>query len=139
MHARHVMQCAATLFALCGCNANYSNQPPSWFSEEAAAYQSGIEAVIRFLQDKSETCAGPDVSIAQGSIDRLAEAPQIPNYVRDRIQVIFALADAAKMKKCYDLADEGYHQIINTYIGLAYAGYRDRAKVALDDIRDARH
>jgi hypothetical protein len=37
----------------------------------------------------------------------------------------------------FDLADKHYKEIINIYIGSNYSGLRDRAKIGLDDIREA--
>lgn len=52
--------------------------------------------------------------------------------------VQFSLADVAKEKKCYDLADKHYRDIISTYSGNAYSGIRDRARLGIDDIKEAR-
>ncbi len=50
----------------------------------------------------------------------------------------FRLAETALKQKCPDIADRVYRDIIANYTGASYAGIRDRARVGLDDVREAR-
>ena len=58
---------------------------------------------------------------------------------RDRhTDLSFKYADSALSKSCLDEAEAAYKSIINFYVGGFYAGIRDRARVGLDDVREAR-
>lgn len=47
----------------------------------------------------------------------------------------FGLADLALKKECLDIAGSHFRHALNKYTGSAYAAYRDRAKVGIDDVR----
>jgi hypothetical protein len=58
---------------------------------------------------------------------------------RDRhTAVAFAFAEEAMKKGDLDTADRVYRRLIDFYTGSAYAGIRDRAKLGIEDIREAR-
>lgn len=50
----------------------------------------------------------------------------------------FRLAETALKQKCPDIADRIYREIVANYTGASYAGIRDRARIGLDDVREAR-
>jgi hypothetical protein len=52
--------------------------------------------------------------------------------------VAFAFAEEAIKKGDLDAADQVYRRLIEFYVGSAYAGIRDRARLGIDDIREAR-
>lgn len=125
---------------LVGCGSGVpANQQAKWAVADAQNnYDNGMSAVRQFDQDQSGRCDTPDVTRASMNIISLAAAPQIQDFIRYRINLLLSLGDAGLRKKCYDLAEANYKEVINVYVGLAYTGYRDRAKVGLDDIRAAR-
>ena len=49
-----------------------------------------------------------------------------------------AVADKALKKGCFDIADKQYRQVMSIYSGSSYSALRDRAKIGIEDIRDAR-
>ena len=50
----------------------------------------------------------------------------------------FAFADAALRKGAYDLADRVYRRLVEFYVGNAYSGIRERARIGIDDVRALR-
>lgn len=69
------------------------------------------------------------------SVSYMREAIEFRNY---HTNAVLTYADTALKKKCLDLADRQYRHIIDIYTGAAYGGVRDRARIGLDDIREAR-
>lgn len=53
-------------------------------------------------------------------------------------EIAFSFADKARGKGCLDIADQQYRELIDMYVGSAYSGIRDRAKIGIDDVREAR-
>lgn len=50
----------------------------------------------------------------------------------------FGLGDAALKKECLDEAEHQYRNMVTLFSGPGGAGYRDRARIGLDDIREKR-
>lgn len=50
----------------------------------------------------------------------------------------FAFAEAALKKGELDAADRVYRRLIEFYVGSAYSGIRDRARLGIDDVREVR-
>lgn len=50
----------------------------------------------------------------------------------------FGYAEAALKKRCLDAADRICRGLVHFYVGAAYSGMRDRARICIDDVRDAR-
>ncbi|MET4217839.1 hypothetical protein ABIB00_003051 [Bradyrhizobium sp. LB14.3] len=53
-------------------------------------------------------------------------------------QFRLAIADLALKRRCLDIADQEYRQVLTVYAGVRYVALRDRAKVGIEDVRDAR-
>ena len=53
-------------------------------------------------------------------------------------QTNFKIADLALKQGCLDIADERYRHVVTRYTGTAYAAFRDRARIGIDDVRDRR-
>ncbi len=51
----------------------------------------------------------------------------------------FTYADNALKRREFDTADRAYRDIISLLVGSSYSGIRERAKIGLDDIREARN
>lgn len=117
-------------------------------ADRTSAHTEGLKAVIAFLNESSGNCETTDVLNAQMAIATLSSqesyyhSMQIWGFLTEtqkrKWAIQFALAQAALTQKCLDLADGIYRDIIQTYTGSAYAGIRERARVGLDDVRDAR-
>lgn len=125
-----------------------------------STYEKGIAALARFLD--SADCESPDIvvvveqiadlelqdALLEESIARFDRAglPAVRDtrlreqtLVRERnTALVFALADGALKFGCLDTADQTYRRVITYYVGSAYAGIRDRAKLGIDDVRAAR-
>ncbi len=55
------------------------------------------------------------------------------------LQARFGLADLALKKKCFEIADQHYRHIVSRYTGSAYAAYRERAMIGIEDVRAKRN
>jgi len=116
-------------------------------ANRAKPYLEGMEAVRKFASESG--CDGESVETARASIRQLAHMESMRELggslaylgveaTERRWEVQFGLADAAKSKRCLDLADGLYRELINVYVGSAYSGIRDRARLGIDDVRAAR-
>ncbi len=116
-------------------------------ANRAKPYLEGMEAVRQFSSESG--CDGESVATAQASIRKLAGLENMRalggslaylgvEATERRWEVQFGLADAAKSKGCLDLADGLYRELVTVYVGSAYSGVRDRARLGIDDVRAAR-
>ena len=118
--------------------------------EEAAAmlrlrpYKDGLEA-LRTYQASGE-CTTAAAANVEAMIDklktqirwfhRMKSAASLERQARDRHTALaFSYADAALRKNCLDEADRAYRDLVHFYVGGAYGGIRDRARVGIDDVR----
>jgi hypothetical protein len=51
---------------------------------------------------------------------------------------LFLVADQALKSGCLTVADRYYHRVIDIFTGTAYASYRQRAQIGIDDVRSRR-
>jgi hypothetical protein len=131
-----------------GGGPSYVSQPaqPTPAERKVAETRSAVE------EFKGEAgCDGQSYRKAKAGVDELQRSAEIlsgdPSYVvykyaviaRDHhTQTAFLLADAAKGKGCLDVADSIYRGLISLYVGSAYGGIRDRARLGIEDIRELR-
>lgn len=126
--------------------------------EEAEAnfmrpYNNGLTALDIFSQEQG--CAGEGAMRVNETVaelkkqadllHRVSTGSSIPtlldkaNRSKDHhTEIAFSFADKAKNKRCLDIADQQYRDLIDMYVGSAYSGIRDRAKIGIDDVREAR-
>lgn len=51
---------------------------------------------------------------------------------------ILHFANIALKVKCYDTAENYYRLVLDRYVGTAYSGFRDKAKLGLEDVKEGR-
>lgn len=150
----------AIIFVITGCPSNSTPKPSTekykGVTEEQAAenrirpYRDGMKALNEY---KIETgCDTKNVSTIKSYISNLEN--QVTTWsklkffddLRERAEVTkgwhtelaFGFADESLKKECLDNADTTYRSLVNFYIGGAYVGVRDRAKIGIDDVRSAK-
>jgi hypothetical protein len=122
------------------------------FSQSAGCDSDSFREVIRSIQkireeDRkfSNIAANP---IASGypyyihSLQDFEKSRQIAESYRkianearqQHLELQFSLADKAKDKKCLDMADLLYRDIISAFVGEDYKAYRERARIGIDDV-----
>ncbi len=112
----------------------------------AEPYGKGQRALERYRA--ASDCAGADRDTVKEMIEVLrimvsAVHDQNIRDIEDTARVYhtgltFDFADAALRRGCFDDADWGYRGLIEIYVGQAYGGIRDRARIGVDDVRAAR-
>ena len=120
-------------------------------AQEAAAnraqpYEDGLKALQTY--QTSGECATTAASKVEAMMDELKtmtsnfhsiKMTSLEREARDRhTDLSFRYADAALHKNCLDQADQVYRDLIHFYVGGAYSGIRDRARVGIDDVRARR-
>ena len=121
--------------------------------EEAAAiirlrpYKDGLEA-LQMYQAGGEctTAAAAKVEVMIDKLktqiswfQRMKTVADYEREARDRhTDLAFSYADTALRKNCLDEADRAYRGLVHFYIGSAYGGIRDRARIGIDDVRARR-
>ena len=121
--------------------------------EEAAAmirlrpYKGGLEALQTYQANGD--CATAASAKVEAMIDklktqiswfrRMKTVAAYEREARDRhTDLAFRYADTALSKNCLDEADRAYRDLIHFYVGGAYGGIRDRARIGIDDVRARR-
>ena len=150
MKLLNIMGILLVAIAVTGCATNFNSEMAKYqkeYEEDERQYRDGLSAVQIFRVSEDE-CSGTDLATAKFSLTYLSMREsyfyslQLWSSHRDihrmKMGVHFSLADAAKEKNFYDIADNLYRDIITTYTGSSYAGIRDRAKLGIDDIKEAR-
>lgn len=95
-------------------------------------------ATAQALQQKIDNMRdiSTQFSITHGFSSRhMYEAATLRNL---HTNTVFEFANASLKKNCLDLADKQYRSLIEYYVGTNYTGIRDRARIGLDDVREAR-
>lgn len=144
---------AAVIVLAVGC-APQPGQPGGGPTKEQAAanrarpYVEGTAALSRFTA--ASDCTNTDASAVKANIAKLQDHVSKWNrigrfayrYQREASErhtsLTFGFADAALAKGCLDDADKMYRSLISLYVGAAYSGIRDRAKLGIDDVRIAK-
>lgn len=140
------------LITVAGCAAATPTAPTTGpTAEEAAAnraepYREGKTALSEYAA--TTPCDGAHAAAVERSIGELEgmvedfHAVRISNYeetARQRhVELAFDYASTALDKGCLDAADDTYRRLISFYVGSAYSGIRDRARIGIDDVRAAR-
>ena len=116
-----------------------------------------LQQALDRLPNKKSSCSSSTFELAVSSAD-LLETRMMRNYnatkdarysntqkrvLKEELDVItplaasarLALADKALALGCMSEAKKHYSSILETFVGLGYAAYRDRAKVGLADLR----
>jgi hypothetical protein len=93
-------------------------------------------------------CTGSNANTVKLKIEQIASKAASSTYsdqyidtsevLKKHTELSFKYAEEAFKKGCLDEADNAYRDIIKFYIGEAYSGIRDRAKLGIDDIRALR-
>lgn len=115
----------------------------------AAAYADALSAADRYAKvPEAENTDSREVEArladlekelvlfnrVSGSTLRSAETETRSRHTK----LAFALADAALAKGALDVADRTYRRLVEFYVGNAYSGIRDRARMGVDDVRSRR-
>lgn len=142
---------ASAVLALSACQTtSTSSSKAQWEAEQhkdAANLYLGREAVRAYLRnDIPCNLDDPDAISAQNYLSLLSSREDELYRIKAwnshsrlhsmKMELQFALADAAKAKRCFGLADELYRKVITVYTGSSYAAERERARIGIDDIRE---
>lgn len=145
---------ALVALALVACKSAQTTRAPSQAEQNearqryVAAYAAAVSAVERYSQvpetenaDSKQAEAKladleKELSALNGLGGSLAAAER---ETRGRhTKLAFALADAALAKGALDVADRTFRRLIDFYVGSAYSGIRERARIGIDDVRAKR-
>lgn len=118
-----------------------------WKLERDQAVQDARDAFTEW--QLSAQCQEHDSQAVLARILRLREyvhtevhggAPSITGSTARDIHapLTFAFADECLQRRHLSTADAAYRSLIEFYVGPAYSGIRDRARLGIDDVRDAR-
>lgn len=124
-----------------------------------AAYKARAK-ITEWRLGADKDCSAASMSTASDEVARIrgytsgtyanGQNPQSVGIVQDmyadramqmsqlHIPVQLDLADAYLEGECLDQADRLYRQIITTYVGASFEGYRQRAQNGVDDVRSKR-
>jgi hypothetical protein len=93
---------------------------------------------IFLVQEPDGQCDSPHLARASDEVTAAFEAAAVMTY-RNAIDEVAALtldvADAAADKGCPAQARLLYRHVVRTFVGTAYAAYRQRAEIGLAEIR----
>ena len=138
--------CVAVL-ALSACGSGSRARPSAQPVDDPFAYETGFFAVRQFAIG-DESCSGPAVMRVRSALDDMAiqesgfrNSNQFELWEtrrRQRLNLLFGIADAARQKRCFDLAEEFYQRVIDDYNQARHAQSRDRATSALAEVRAQR-
>lgn len=113
-----------------------------------AAYNAAVAAVERY--SKAPEPETDDSRLAEAKIAELENELSALNGLGGSLASVeretrgrhtglaFALGDAAIAKGSLNLADRVYRRLVEFYVGSAYTGIRDRARLGIDDVRAKR-
>lgn len=117
-------------------------------AKRAVPYKEGLSLLAKL----DATCQTKEIDLRVDSLrtsfvntrnlERELGEPELINsdeYRQFHTDLSFRLADKALALGCLDTADSTYRGLIEFYVGNAYQGIRDRAKVGIDDVRAKRH
>ena len=91
-------------------------------------------------EQRDATCKSGLLKRTIGAIiHQMNDLPRsLPQDIPENLEVakwLFAVADATKEQHCKDISRFLFDTALKTYIGPAYAGLRDRAQVAIEDLQ----
>jgi hypothetical protein len=110
----------------------------------ARPYTQGMLAFKKYMLESD--CNSENVKIIKSGINDLEKQVKIWSGLRVwrarevktrgwHTGLAFNFADESLKKGCLDNADITYRSLVNFYVGGAYVGIRDRAKIGIDDVR----
>lgn len=108
----------------------------------AVPYNEALALMERYRA--STGCGTAEAKAVQAKVAQLEdEAAIYAGYAgmeaRQRhTEIAFAFADESLKRRCLDVADSTYRRLVEFYVGSAYGGIRDRARLGIDDVRTAR-
>lgn len=108
--------------------------PPS----RSDTYSIVMAPLRRFESETPINCESNDLWYSWELSKAFVKLDNSLDHARFTASMNFEIADSALKNGCLDFADKAYREIIVIYIGTAYAAYRDRARIGIDDIRAAR-
>ncbi|MEQ1543511.1 hypothetical protein [Methyloglobulus sp.] len=129
-----------------GCVGSHQvNDVSNFYNETSNRYSDGKNALKAYSAENG--CNGRNADSVKNYIKMLEHSQGAEllysRYRSDLIrnyhtELAFGYADVALKKGCLDDADNVYRGLISFYVGDAYSGIRDRAKLGIDDIRSMR-
>lgn len=150
-NATLIFSSCVALLALASCAGIWSTPRSGPTAEQAAQnrarpYLEGMAALERYCastdmeNEHSRTVqskiAELEVATSQFSVVRMHDYEL---EVRERHTSLgFAFAEEAMRKGALDSADRVYRRMVEFYVGNAYSGIRDRARIGIDDLRARR-
>ena len=138
----------AAILALSACGSgSKTGSGPAQPVDDPFAYETGFFAVRQF-STPVESCNGPAAVRVRGAIEDMAQQEESfrssnqfelwETRRRQRLNLLFGFADAARQKRCYELAEEFYQRIIGDYYQPRHADSRNRAVNALAELNAER-
>lgn len=151
----------SVMFLVSGCVSNSTPKPSTnkykGVTEEQAAenrdrpYREGMESLEVYMSEtecdtKSANTIKRHISNLETQIKTWDSLKSIDYIYKRRAEasknqhreLAFGFADESLKRECLDNADTTYRSLVNFYIGGAYVGIRDRAKIGIDDVRSAK-
>ena len=113
----------------------------------ARPYIEGVAALDRYrasegCENEHTAAVGASIAELERLVSQFHTIGSFRNYeaeARDRHTALsFAFADEALARGCLDEADRVYRQLMSFYVGAAYSGVRDRARLGVEDVRARR-
>lgn len=153
MKTAHLALFALLLLSACASpygNTRITDQDIARASQRANERMASLlrEPLTTFENEKPISCSSPNLEMAvsgiytaESALDEKAQAAGSPPDVemtKPELGAIFEAADTATRHRCFNTAEKLYKHVLERYIGWAYTAYRERAKVGLDDVREAR-
>ncbi|MER2520222.1 MAG: hypothetical protein ABTQ34_05985 [Bdellovibrionales bacterium] len=145
---KQLVLCLIVTLCLCGCvtTKDRINQLDSQIRQLEAEQRAKLHKEIElYRNEKNSTCtsknltyAGLNIHAFELSNDRIDSTSDYDSIIKNAnmaLEAIFELADLAKERRCYKDADKLYRHVIERYVGVYYSGFRDRARIGIDDIR----
>jgi hypothetical protein len=135
------------VLALSACGSGSKGSGPGEPLDDPFAYETGFFAVRQF-STPAEGCTGSAAVRVRGSLDDMAQQEEgfrnsnqfelWETRRRQRLNLLFGFADAARQKRCFALAEELYQRIVTDYYQPRHAASRNRAVNALAELRAER-
>jgi len=143
---RQLILWTAVAFAtLAGCasrNNAIIEQAQRETEQRAVPYNEALTLMEKYRA--STGCGTAEAQAVQAKIAQLEDEAAIragyaATEARQRhTEIAFAFADESLKRRCLDVADAAYRRLVEFYVGSAYGGIRDRARLGIDDVRTAR-
>ena len=113
-------------------------------TEQHFANQAEVKRIANSISSGSQTCDSPSFSSADRILsnmfaDSFGDSGVIALWAAMVASAELELAEAALAANCLDYADKHFRNVMKTYSGRYYDGYRQRAQIGINDVRHKRN